>query len=160
MTKRYALAALLLLGGCAGAPGASTSALPAPTPVTGAAAFDHLALYVADLDRSAGFYKSVFGLEELKAPVEFARWLRMGNGVVLHLVRGRPTPAANSKWDHFALSCADMDAMIAGLERAGIAWGDMDGRKIPQVRADGVRQIFVRDPDGYWVEINDALKAR
>jgi len=29
-----------------------------------------------------------------------------------------------------------------------------------EVRPDGVKQNFVRDPDGYWIEINDALKPR
>jgi lactoylglutathione lyase len=36
----------------------------------------------------------------------------------------------------------------------------MDGRDVPQVRSDGVKQIFVQDPDGYWIEINDAAKYR
>jgi lactoylglutathione lyase len=155
MFAKYAAAAALLAGAC------STTAEPAadpPAPV--AASFDHLALYVADLDRSATFYKTVFGFTETPAPVGFARWLVMGNGVMLHIVRGRPAPADASKWDHFALSCADMDRMIASLDAAGIEWADIEGKRTPQVRADGVKQIFVRDPDGYWVEINDALKPR
>ncbi len=28
------------------------------------------------------------------------------------------------------------------------------------VRPEGVKQTFVRDPDGYWIEINDALRSR
>ena len=27
---------------------------------------------------------------------------------------------------------------------------------LPYVRADGVRQIYLQDPDGFWVEVNDA----
>ena len=66
----------------------------------------------------------------------------------------------NSKWDHFALACADMQAMIATLDAKGIKWWDDQGSPKPRTREDGVQQIFNHDPDGYWVEINDALKKR
>jgi lactoylglutathione lyase len=94
------------------------------------------------------------------APVSFARWLVLGNGTMLHIVAGRTTPATPAKWDHFAIACADMTAMIASLEAKGIKWTDIDGKPKPQIRADGVQQIFIQDPDGYWIEINDALKPK
>jgi len=125
-----------------------------------AAALDHVAIYVRDPDVSAEFYKKVFGLKQIPAPVPFARWLAMGNGLVLHIVPGRTTPLDHSKWDHIAVACADMDVMIRTLKDQNIPWTDIEGRKAPQVRADGVKQIFVQDPDGYWIEINDALARR
>lgn len=137
---------------------ATASAADAPPAVS--AALDHVAIYVRDPDASADFYVKVFGFRQVPAPVSFARWLVMGNGVMLHIVAGRKTPLDHAKWDHIALACADMDAMIKALEAKGIAWTDIEGRKTPQVRADGVQQIFVQDPDGYWIEINDALKRR
>ena len=27
--------------------------------------------------------------------------------------------------------------------------------KTPQVRPDKVKQIYLQDPDGYWLEVND-----
>jgi catechol 2,3-dioxygenase-like lactoylglutathione lyase family enzyme len=41
-------------------------------------------------------------------------------------------------------------------------WTDAQGRsgKVQDTRTDKVRQIYVRDPDGYWVEANDKLKER
>ena len=36
----------------------------------------------------------------------------------------------------------------------------MAGNHSPQVRSDGVRQIFIQDPDGYWIEVNDAPKVK
>jgi catechol 2,3-dioxygenase-like lactoylglutathione lyase family enzyme len=135
-------------------------AFAAPNPPPSIAAFDHVAIYVRDPDISAEFYKSVFGLKQTPAPVPFARWLTMGNGVMLHIVKGRTTPPGHSKWDHIALACADMDEMIQRLADRHIAWSDIEGRKTPQVRADGVKQIFIEDPDGYWIEINDSLKSR
>lgn len=124
------------------------------------AAFDHVAIHVRDPDASAAFYSQVFGLRPVPAPVPFARWLVMGNGVMLHIVAGRTAPPGHSKWDHIALACADMDAMMRTLAEKNIPWTDIEGRHVAQVRQDGVKQIFVQDPDGYWIEINDALKAR
>ncbi len=42
------------------------------------------------------------------------------------------------------------------LGEALIAWADMDGRRAPQMRPDHVRQVFVRETDGYKIDINDA----
>ncbi len=124
------------------------------------AALDHVAIYVRDLDSSTAFYKDIFGFREVKAPFPTARWLVTGGGSTLHIVSGRTEPLKNTKWDHFAVSCADMDKMIAALDAKKVDWTDIQGRREPQLRPDGVRQIFIRDPDGYWIEINDALKPR
>jgi hypothetical protein len=38
-----------------------------------------------------------------------------------------------------------------------IPWEDKDVKKIAvSIRPDGVKQAWLQDPDGYWVEINDA----
>lgn len=33
------------------------------------------------------------------------------------------------------------------------SWGGVKGEVTNRV--DGVKQIYIRDPDGYWLEIND-----
>ena len=124
-------------------------------PPSSAAALDHVAIYVSDPDRSAAFYKEIFGLKQVPAPVSLARWLVLSNGTMLHIVAGRTSPVVNSKWDHFALACADMQAMIATLDAKGINWWDDQGNPKPRTREDCVQQIFTHDPEGYWVEIND-----
>ncbi len=121
---------------------------------------DHLAIYVTDLQRSVDFYKGVFGFERVPMPVTFAAWLRMGKGVMLHIVAGRKEPVTSSKWDHLSIACADLGAMTVSLDAKHIAWSSMDGKHEPAVRFDGVKQIFIKDPDGYWIEINDALKTK
>lgn len=126
----------------------------APQPV---AVFDHIALQVANLEASVAFYRDVFGFAEVEAPFPIARWMRMGDGLTLHMVSGRSRPVDQPKWVHFAVACRDMDEMIARLNAKGIPWSDIQDRHAPQLRPDGVQQIFVRDPDGYWIEINDAL---
>lgn len=138
------------------------SAVPvaAQSPAPPEAVFDHIALQVADLNASVDFYRDVFGFTEVPAPFPIARWMGMGGGLSLHLVSGRTEPLSQPKWIHFAVACADMDKMIANLNARNIPWSDIQDRHAPQVRPDGVKQIFVRDPDGYWIEINDALKPR
>ena len=121
---------------------------------------DHVAIYVADLNTSIKFYHDVFGFERVPMPVTFAAWLSMGHGVMLHIVAGRKEPVTNSKWDHLSLACDDMDKMTAALDAKHIAWSSMEGKPTPAVRFDGVKQVFIKDPDGYWIEINDALKGK
>jgi lactoylglutathione lyase len=121
---------------------------------------DHVAIYVSDLQRSVAFYKDTFGFERVPMPVTFAAWLSMGKGVMLHIVAGRKEPVANTKWDHLSIACSDIAVMTASLDAKHIPWASMEGKPEPAVRFDGVKQIFVKDPDGYWIEINDALKVR
>jgi lactoylglutathione lyase len=122
------------------------------------AAMDHVAISVVDPDKSAAFYTDLFGFKQVPAPVPMARWLVMANGVMLHIVGNRTASSQHSRWDHLALSCANMDAVISKLNARHIAWTNMEGGRLPQVRADGVKQIFIQDPDSYWIEINDAAK--
>ena len=84
----------------------------------------------------------------------------MSNGTMLHIVSGRATPVGNGKWDHFALSVLNLAEIIARLDAKGIKWSDFGGSGAPQtrIRGEGVKQIFMQDPDGYWIEVNDARK--
>ncbi len=135
-------------------------AIEASTPNHPVAAMDHVAISVIDADKSAAFYQSLFGFTQVHAPFPTARWLVMGNGVMLHIVGNRNSPSPHSRWDHLALACGDMDAFTANLDARHIPWSNMDGGHTPQIRGDGVKQIFIQDPDGYWIEINDALKQK
>jgi lactoylglutathione lyase len=123
-------------------------------------ALDHVAIQVADLDKSVAFYKSVFGLSEVPAPFPIARWLTLGGGIMLHIVGNRTTRTEHSRWDHISIACGDMDVMIAKLDAQHVPWTNMEGLHTPQVRPDGVKQIFIQDPDGYWIEINDMAKPK
>ena len=130
----------------------------APAGAPSSAALDHVAFYVADLDRSVAFYRDVFGFREVPTPFPTARWLIAGDGPMIHLVKGRSAPVDNPKWEHIASAWGPMTETIATLAAKKISWSDMDGRHAPQVRPDGVKQIFIQDPDGHWIEINDSLK--
>lgn len=127
---------------------------------TPAISLDHIALHVADVDASMEFYSGVFGLQEIPAAAKGRRWLSLGGGVALHLLSGRTDPVANNRSVHFALTSDDLEPILQRLRERHVAWFDFAGQRgaVSTARSDGVRQIFLRDPDGYWIEVNDALK--
>ena len=50
--------------------------------------FDHLALSVDDVEKSAEFYRTILNLNEItnKTKVEGIRWFSLGEGKELHLI--------------------------------------------------------------------------
>jgi catechol-2,3-dioxygenase len=90
-----AIAAVFLIGSSASA------AAEQKSPLT--AAIDRVAISVADADKSASFYKEIFGFRQIPAPVPMARWLVIANGAMLHFVANRTSPSPHSRWDHLAL---------------------------------------------------------
>ena len=134
---------------------AQTTATPTVT-----VAIDHVALHVADLDASAAFYSGVFRLQEIPAAAKGRRWFSLGKGVALHLLGERSAPVADDRSVHLALTSDNLEPILQRLRDRRIPWSDFAGNPggVSTGRSDGVRQIFLRDPDGYWVEVNDALK--
>ena len=129
-------------------------------PSTPAVAIDHVALNVADLDASVAFYSGVFGFQEIPAAAKGRRWLSLGKGVALHLLGGRTSAVADNRSVHLALTSDNLEPILERLRERKIPWSDFAGTSgaVGATRTDGVRQIFFRDPDGYWIEVNDALK--
>ena len=148
---RIAVAAVLL-----SLPATSYQQQPSPATVT----IDHIALQVADLEASVAFYSGVFGFKEVPAAAKGRRWLSLGKGITLHLLGERSTPVVDNRSVHVALTSDNLEPILQRLKVRGIAWTDFAGSQgaVGTVRTDGVRQIFLRDPDGYWIEVNDALK--
>ena len=75
----------------------------------------------------------------------------------MHIIQGAPDKKEYYKNQHSCFSVTSVEAFIATLQKKGIVWEDRDGnKKAITTRVDGVKQIWLQDPDGYWVEINDA----
>jgi hypothetical protein len=47
------------------------------------------------------------------------------------------------------------DTFVGMLDKMKVAYSDWPGtpNKV-NVRADGMKQVFFQDPDGYWLEVN------
>lgn len=110
---------------------------------------NHVALHVADLENSKVFYGEILGLEKIPRP-EFdfpGEWYRLGENQELHLIAGRHA-AVNSgtRGNHFALGVESMDEAERELAERGITHTPR------QTRPDGAFQIYIEDPDGYWIE--------
>jgi lactoylglutathione lyase len=141
---------VLLVSAALHAPAQAQDIPAGPTAVA-----DHIALNAADADVSAAFYKRTFGMTEIPTKLPRTRWLLMGD-ITLHIIGGRTMPVSPNRVVHFAVQTADLDKSIAYFDAHGIAWSDFTGqRRTIQTRFDGVRQVFIQDPDGYWVEVSD-----
>ncbi len=123
--------------------------------------FDHSALSVKDVNIAADFYKNILKLEEVtnRTKKPGIRWISLGEGKELHLISTIKGSIAITKAVHMALRCANFDAFVKSLMDQNIIYSDWDGalNKIT-IRADGIKQIYFQDPDGYWIEVNSADK--
>ena len=123
--------------------------------------FNHLALSVKSLDESATFYKQVLGLPEItnKTKMQGVRWFSLNEGKELHLISFLKEPVIINKAVHLALTTSNFEAFVKSLEAKKIPYSDWPG--IPNkinIRADGIKQIFFQDPNGYWIEINSVIQ--
>jgi lactoylglutathione lyase len=119
---------------------------------------DHIALLVRDLADSVKFLVDVLGLTEIDNPMggTHIRWIEIGDGRRIHLQAGDVTRVHVEKQTHFALASTDFDDVLERFRRDGVSFSDMKGTPgAVNTRPDGMRAIFVQDPNGYWFEIND-----
>ena len=123
--------------------------------------FNHLALSVIDVDRSAEFYKNVLNLQEIsnRTKIEGIRWFSFGDGKELHLISILSEKVTINKAVHFALTTSNFDALIKSLTEMNVTYSDWPGTpNTINIRADGIKQIFFQDPDGYWIEVNNVAQ--
>jgi len=110
---------------------------------------NHVALHVADNDRSVAFYRDVLHLPLIPRP-DFnfpGAWFRIGADQELHLIGRSPETDTPPRERHFALMVVDIDNAASELREKGIEFGG------PKPRPDGAMQIFLRDPDGHVIEL-------
>ena len=121
-------------------------------------AFNHIALYVTDLGKSTWFYRDLLGLDTIPEPFRDGRhtWFKISERGHLHLIGGAKKAREHEKDTHLCFSVLKLDEVIARLEKNNIPYENWAGesKKITK-RVDGVQQIYFKDPDGYWIEIND-----
>ncbi|TAL44090.1 MAG: VOC family protein [Chitinophagaceae bacterium] len=122
-------------------------------------ALNHIALYVVDLKISTDFYKNIIGLDTIPEPFHDGRhtWFGVGPKSHLHIISGASGKTEHNKNTHLCFSVASIDAFITVMNKNNVEYENWAGEKMKvTTRVDGVKQIYFRDPDGYWLEINDA----
>jgi lactoylglutathione lyase len=120
--------------------------------------YNHVGLAVKDLKTSVAFYREIIGLSPLDVPdnlLAIRRWFKIAPGQELHLLLGRENPVANNDKNgaHFSLSIPtnSADGIEAFLKEKNVHYHR-------QKRFDGAFQIYVTDPDGYVIELNEPKK--
>jgi catechol 2,3-dioxygenase-like lactoylglutathione lyase family enzyme len=115
----------------------------------------HVSVTVTDVAKAREFYSDTLGLEEIPRPAfEFAGiWYSLGGDLQLHiilndrLVRPAVEPETiQAQYPHFALWTDDCDATAAQIAARGLVCRDVISGPT------GLRQVFVKDPDGNMVE--------
>ncbi|UOB16430.1 VOC family protein [Abyssalbus ytuae] len=118
---------------------------------------DHTAILVKDVNTSAKFYGEILGLKEIynAGLGEKFRWFEFTNKVQIHLIESTDdfTP---HKGIHLAINTNKLAELIEYLRQKNIPFENWQGEgNTTNTRPDEVKQIYIRDPDGYWIEIND-----
>jgi lactoylglutathione lyase len=120
-------------------------------------------LYVADVERSAAFYRDLLGAAETfrtpaDGPAKHVE-LRLG-GVVIALsaatevpLQGLPTPTPGHPFE-LVVWCDSADDAVEGLRAAGVPV-----LVEPSSHASGTCRGYVTDPDGNWVALVSRLAA-
>jgi catechol 2,3-dioxygenase len=113
----------------------------------------HIHLLVADLERSTRFYGEAFGMREMFRDgndLVFLNTPGTHDSLALHLMDGDERVGRSGGYEHFGITVMERDKLddaIAAIEAAGGALVEK-GEHAP-----GVPYAYVRDPDGYIIEI-------
>jgi lactoylglutathione lyase len=115
----------------------------------------HTCYRIGDIDRSVAFYEAL-GFEELRRMPIRDEAINVfmglpGDGPRLELTynHGVGEYELGTGYNHIAITVADLDEVLPALAAQGI-----EPEKPPYtVREGGSRLCFVRDPDGYRIEL-------
>ncbi|PHQ59574.1 MAG: glyoxalase [Maribacter sp.] len=121
--------------------------------------YDHYSFIVKDLEKTGSFYADILKLEEIPHPSETSgfRWFRVHGNSQLHLIGKDSVAMKHSKSVHLCLATQDLEGLIKHLKANNITFWDWPGKENAVTdRADGVRQIYIKDPENNWIEINTA----
>jgi lactoylglutathione lyase len=119
---------------------------------------NHLAISVFDLKKSTDFYKDIIGLKMIPEPFKDGKhsWFKIAKHSQLHIIQTATAVTEHNKNSHMCFSVASVEAFVEVLNKNKIWYGNWLGTtNMITTRPDGIKQIFFKDPDGYWIEINN-----
>ena len=119
---------------------------------------NHMALSVYDLQKSTAFYTEVLQLDTVPEPFKDGRhvWLQIAPGYTMHLIADATEIKTHNQNTHTCFSVASIDDFLVHLRKFDLPYYSARG-ELGKVgtRVDGVKQLYIKDPDGYWIEVND-----
>jgi len=118
---------------------------------------DHLALVVKDCERSADFYKLVFGcavVDHLVNDTMKIIYLQCGDLTLelLEYIAVSPPSRGAGIYDHLAFIVANIQAAMVSLKEQGVEF-ESDN---PRLTMNGKKIIFFSGPDGERIELIEA----
>jgi lactoylglutathione lyase len=119
---------------------------------------NHTTIFVVDMNKSADFYEKVMMTTRIPEPFHDNKhiWEKIGEHNELHIVEGAKQVMPHDINIHLAFSVPSVEDFAKHLDEMNVKYGDWSQKsKMPQLRPDGVKQIYFQDPDGYWIEVND-----
>jgi lactoylglutathione lyase len=83
-------------------------------------------------------------------------WFKITEHGQLHVVSGAKEDIAHDVNIHLAFSVASLPDFIKHLDAMGVKYGNFTGEeKKIAIRPDQIQQIYLQDPDGYWIEVDN-----
>jgi len=126
---------------------------------TGKTVFNHAALCSTNLKESTAFYTSVLQLKVIPNPFKDTvhTWYSIAPNITMHVIQGDCPRVEHNRGDHLCFSVPSITAFIDRLKKFDIAYCNWKGMPNQvEHRVDGVSQVYFKDPDGFWIEVNDA----
>lgn len=125
---------------------------------------EHFLVLTDDIDQTRDFYCNALGLREgFRPDLGFpGYWIYLGDVPVVHIAEHKPYivwtkevgipistgPYGTGALDHIAFNSSDFDATVAHLREQGI---ELSYNILTEI---GLRQIFLKDPNGLAIELN------
>lgn len=119
---------------------------------------NHIARFVKDLKTSTAFYQEIVDLDTIPEPFHDGKhtWFSVSENSHLHLIQGAKKITGHDKNSHLCFSVPSVEEVVTRLQTHSIPFENWAGNPgAITTRVDGVKQIYFKDPDGYWIEINN-----
>ena len=126
--------------------------------------FSHVAVRASDVDKSKDFYEKVIGLKKIERPkINIpGEWYGVGESA-LHIIGGDRRLARDGidpTGPHMAIQVEDLEETKRTLNEMGIQFLDaasMMASLPPEVQRMTGRQVWVKDPDGNVIELQQRM---